>query len=190
MEALTSSDIELLDRPLPGAAVLAFTPRVDSRGWFTRTFCATQLERLGLPLQVAQANVSRSDRRGTLRGLHYQLPPSAEAKLVRCIAGAVHDVVLDLRAGSPTFGRHFAVELDENNGRAVFVPPGCAHGFLTLTDGALVLYFVSARYDPARERGVRFDDPAFAIRWPFPPAVVSDRDLSHPDFDPRRGVDI
>jgi len=184
VEAVIRSDIELLDRPLPGVALLAFDPRTDSRGWFSRAYCRRRLADLGIALDVVQANVSRSDRRGTLRGLHYQLPPSAETKLVRCLAGAVHDVVLDLRPGSPTFGRHFATRLDEHNARALLVPPGCAHGFLTLTDGAVVLYFVSAARDPARERGIRYDDPTFAIPWPFPPSIVSERDRSHPDFDP------
>lgn len=184
METVTLRDIELLASPLPGVALLAFHPRSDARGWFSRAFCREQLHHLGIDLDVVQANVSRSERRGTLRGLHYQLPPSAEVKLVRCLVGAIHDVVLDLRPSSPTFGRHFAVRLDETNARAVVVPPGCAHGFLTLTDSTVVLYLVSAAYDPARERGIRFDDPAFAIPWPFPPVIVSERDRAHPDFDP------
>lgn len=184
METLTRIDVAASPTPLPGVLLLTFARHDDARGWFSRTFCRHSLEQLGIHLDPVQANLSLSRRRGTLRGLHYQLPPSAETKLVRCVAGKVHDVVLDLRPDSPAFGRHLAVELDGRESRAILVPPGCAHGFLTLTDETLVLYFVSAAWDPSRERGIRFDDPAFAIRWPFPPAVVSARDLAHPDFDP------
>ncbi|GBD43047.1 dTDP-4-dehydrorhamnose 3,5-epimerase [bacterium HR40] len=184
VEGAAASELAVTPTTLPGVLLLTFPRHDDRRGWFGRAFCRDSLRHLGIDLDPVQANLSLSRRRGTLRGLHYQLPPSAETKLVRCLAGAILDVVLDLRPHSPTFGRHMAVELEGGAPRAVLVPPGCAHGFLTLTDDTLVLYFVSARYDPARERGVRFDDPTFAIRWPFPPEVVSDRDLAHPDFDP------
>ena len=176
--------LELLDDPLPGVFLFRLRPRRDERGFFARCFCRHELAALGVEADVRQANLSHSRRRGTLRGLHYQLPPSAETKIVRCLRGRIHDVVVDLRPDSPTFRRSFAAELGEEDGRAMVVPPGCAHGFLTLTDDVLVLYFVSAPYDPARERGLRWDDPAFAIPWPFPPKVVSERDRSHPDFDP------
>ncbi len=174
----------LIDRPLPGVLLLELEPRRDERGFFARCFCRRELAALGVEAAVCQANLSHSRRRGTLRGLHYQLPPSAETKIVRCLRGRIHDVVLDLRADSGCFGRSFGAELSEENGRAMVVPPGCAHGFLTLTDDVLVLYFVSAAYDPGRERGLRWNDPAFAIPWPFPPRVISARDRTHPDFDP------
>ncbi len=176
--------LRLLTEPLPGVLLVASEPRRDERGFFARCFCRQELAARGVDPGVAQANLSHSRRRGTLRGLHYQLPPSAETKIVRCLRGRIHDVVLDLREGSPGFGRHCAFELGEGDGRAVVVPPGCAHGFLTLTDDVLVLYFVSAAYDPERERGIRWNDPAFAVAWPFPPAVISERDRDHPDFDP------
>jgi dTDP-4-dehydrorhamnose 3,5-epimerase len=173
-----------LAEPLPGVRLLELTPRHDERGFFARAFCRTTLADLDVDLTVAQANLSRSTRRGTLRGLHYQLPPSAETKLVLCLSGAIWDCVLDLRESSPTFGRWTAAELSPDNHRAMLVPPGCAHGFLTLAPESLVLYFVSAAYDPVRERGVRWNDPTFAIDWPFEPSVVSARDRAHPDFAP------
>ena len=171
-------------RPLPGMLLLEAEPRADQRGFFARVFCREALRDLGAEPMVEQANLSYSAKRGTLRGLHYQLGSSAETKIVACVRGAIHDVVLDLRPASPTFRRWAAVELSAANGRLVVVPEGCAHGFLTLEDDSLAFYLVSAPYDPVRERGVRWDDPAFGIAWPFPPSVISDRDAAHPDFDP------
>lgn len=173
-----------IGEPLPGVRLLELAPRFDERGFFARAYCRATLADHEVDLPVAQANLSSSRARGTLRGLHYQLPPSAEIKLVLCLTGAVWDCVLDLRPGSPTFGRWAAEELSAANRRAMLVPEGCAHGFLTLEPDSLVLYMVSAAHDPARERGVRFDDPRFAIAWPFPPRVVSARDRAHPDFTP------
>lgn len=173
-----------IGEPLPGVRLLELAPRFDERGFFARAFCRTTLADLEADLEVAQANLSSSLARGTLRGLHYQLPPSAETKLVLCPAGAVWDCVLDLRPDSPSFGRWAAAELSATNHRAMLVPEGCAHGFLTLEPDSLVLYFVSAPHDPARERGVRWNDPRFAIAWPFEPTVISARDRAHPDFEP------
>ena len=171
-------------RPLPGMLVLEAEPRRDDRGSFARMFCLEELGELGVDGGVRQANISQTVRCQTLRGLHYQLAPSAETKVVSCMRGAIHDVVLDLRPDSPTFGRHAAVELSAENRRMVVVPEGCAHGFLTLEDHCDAFYLVSAAHDPARERGVRWNDPAFAIPWPFSPAAISERDSAHPDFDP------
>lgn len=171
-------------RPLPGVLVLEAEPRADQRGFFARLFCRAELAGLGKEARVEQANVSYSAQRGTLRGLHYQLGPSAESKLVTCLRGSLHDVVLDLRPGSPTYGRWAGIELSAANRRLVLVPEGCAHGFLTTEDDCLVFYLVTAAYDPLRERGVRWNDPAFGIVWPFPPTCLSERDASHPDFDP------
>lgn len=182
MAALSGGRFEVLARPLPGVLLLATRPQQDERGWFVRAFCQRELAALGVEREMAQANLSRSTRQGTLRGLHYQTGTSAETKLVRCVQGALWDVVLDLRPHSPSFGRHFAAELSAANHRLMVVPEGCAHGLLTLADDTLACYFVSACYDPARERGVRWNDPAFAIPWPFPPAVISARDASHPDY--------
>jgi dTDP-4-dehydrorhamnose 3,5-epimerase len=174
--------VRLLDRPLPGMLVLEAEPRADERGWFQRCFCRAELAALGVDAAVEQVNLSRSERRRTLRGLHYQAAPGAEAKIVTCLEGAVHDVVLDLRSRSPTFGRHAAVQLSPANRRILVVPAGCAHGFLTLAAGTQMLYLVTAAYDPALDRGVRWDDPAFAIPWPAAPEVISPRDAALPGF--------
>lgn len=184
MAVLKPRSFAVLARPMPGVLLLQAEQRRDERGYFARCFCRDELKALGIDRGVEQANLSLSTTRGTLRGLHYQVGSAAETKLVSCLQGALWDVVLDLRPGSPTFARHYAAELSAANRRMMVVPEGCAHGFLTLSDEALAFYFVSARYDPVRERGVRWDDPAFAIDWPFPPAVISARDRGHPDFDP------
>jgi len=176
--------MRLISSPLPGMMVLEAEPRVDERGFFQRCYCRRELAALGFPPDLAQANFSFSERAGTLRGLHHQLAPSAEAKLVVCLQGAVHDVVLDLRPDSPTYRCHAALELSPENRRVVLVPEGCAQGFLTLRDATSMLYLVTAPYDAARERGIRWDDPAFAIRWPRSPKVISPRDAALPDFDP------
>jgi dTDP-4-dehydrorhamnose 3,5-epimerase len=184
MASLTPRNLRIVARPIPGVALLTSDARRDERGWFARCFCRAELRELGIDRPVEQANMSSSLRRGTLRGLHYQLPPSAETKLVSCLQGSVYDVVLDLRPDSPTYTQHFGAELSAGNRRVMVVPEGCAHGFLTLEDSALILYFVSTPYDPVRERGIRWDDPTFAIDWPFAPEVVSDRDHAHPLFVP------
>lgn len=176
--------MRLISRPLPGMLVLQSEPRTDERGSFTRCFCRHELAAFGIAPDVEQANLSYSGRTGTLRGLHYQMAPSAETKVLTCVRGAVHDVVLDLRPSSPTYGRHASVELSATNARLVVVPEGCAHGFLTLRDDTLLLYLVSAAYDPVRERAVRWNDPAFAISWPAEPTVLSPRDAGAPDYDP------
>lgn len=176
--------MRLISRPLPGMLVLQTEPRTDERGFFARCFCRHELARFGVAPAVQQANLSFSERAGTLRGLHYQMAPSAETKVLTCLQGAVHDVVLDVRPSSPTFGRHAAVELSADNRRMVVVPEGCAHGFQTLRQDSLVLYLVSAAYDPVRERAIRWNDPAFAIGWPATPTVLSPRDAAAPDYDP------
>ena len=176
--------MRLLSQPLPGMLVLEGEPRRDERGWFQRCFCRAELAAWGLRADIAQANLSFSGQAGTLRGLHYQLGPSAESKLVTCLEGGVLDVVLDLRPDSPSYGRHAAVELAGGNHRSVLVPHGCAHGFLSTEPDTRMLYLVTAPFDPVRERGIRWNDPAFAIPWPFPPVVISPRDAALPDFDP------
>jgi dTDP-4-dehydrorhamnose 3,5-epimerase len=172
------------ETPLPGAFVIEPEPVRDSRGFFARVFCRKVFTDRGLVGDFVQVNNSLAVHRGTLRGLHYQLPPSAEVKLVRCVRGSLHDVILDLREDSPSFGKHFAVELSAENRRMLYVPKGFAHGFITLEDDTEALYFVDAFYDPARERGIRFDDPRFGIRWPLEPVVISDKDRGQRDFDP------
>lgn len=169
--------------PLPGACVIELEKRGDDRGFFARTFCADEFAERGLEHHFVQANDSLSASVGTLRGLHYQLHPYGEAKLVRCIRGRLYDVIVDLRPESPTFGRWQGVELSADNRLSLYVPPNFAHGFVTLDPGTEALYLVSARYAPEHERGLRWNDPYFDIQWPIVPAVMSDKDRSHPDFD-------
>ncbi len=166
--------------PLVGAHVVALDQIADERGFFARSFCARDFTAQGLAPVIAQANLSFNHVRGTLRGLHYQTAPAAEAKLVRCTAGAIWDVIVDLRPGSATFRQHFGVELSAANRQALYVPEMFAHGYLTLTDAAEVSYSVSEFYTPGAEAGYRHDDPALAITWPTPVAVISAKDAAWP----------
>jgi dTDP-4-dehydrorhamnose 3,5-epimerase len=170
--------------PLAGAFVVEPEPVEDERGLFARTWCRREWQARGLNAELAQCSVSFTTRAGTVRGLHYQAAPHAEAKLVRCTRGRIYDVIVDLRPDSPTFKRWTAVELGADDRRMLYVPEGCAHGFQTLADATEVFYQISAAYDPASQRGVRWDDPAFAIVWPDAPArIVSARDRAFPDFE-------
>jgi dTDP-4-dehydrorhamnose 3,5-epimerase len=166
---------------LDGAFVVEIDPRRDERGFFARTFCRDEFRARGLVDDFPQCSISFNARRATLRGMHYQEPPYAEVKLVRCTQGAIHDVIVDLRPGSPTRRRWVAVELSAGNRKALYIPEGLAHGFLTLEDETEVFYQISRPHRPEAARGVRYDDPAFAIRWPVPPAVIAERDRSYPD---------
>ena len=168
--------------PLPGAFVIAPERLHDERGWFARTFSRSDFEEHGLNPNVLQCNLSSSARRGTLRGMHYQRPPHAEAKLVRCARGAIYDVIVDLRPSSSAYRRHFGVRLDPTDDRMLYVPEGCAHGFLTLEDDTVVFYQMSHVYEPSAAAGVRWNDPAFGIAWPFAPTVMAERDRNYPDF--------
>ena len=174
---------------LRGALLLDLELHHDERGFFARTWSRSEFEEHGLNLRIEQCGVSFSPRRGTLRGMHYQAAPHEEAKLVRCAAGVIHDVIIDLRPSSATYTRWEAVELSAANRRMLYVPEGFAHGFLTLADDTEVSYQMSEAYRPEAARGVRWDDPAFAIAWPEPVRVISDRDASSPDYEPA-GVDI
>jgi dTDP-4-dehydrorhamnose 3,5-epimerase len=170
------------ETPLAGAYLIDSTPVEDDRGFFAYGFRADEFTARGLIPAIAQVNVSFTRQRGTLRGLHFQIPPHEEAKTIRCVRGAAYDVIVDLRSDSTTRGRWFATELTAENRRAVYVPPGFAHGFQTLTDDVEVLYFVSAYYTPSHYRGVRWDDPALAITWPLAPTRMHERDRTYPDF--------
>ena len=170
--------------PLDGAWIIDLERREDPRGWFARTFCRREFEAHGLEPVIAQANISWNPRKGTLRGMHYQVPPAAETKLVRCTRGALWDVIVDLRPDSPTFLRHFGVELTAENGRQLYVPELFAHGFLTLADDTEVAYQVGEFYSPGAERGIRHDDPALGIEWPVPVEVISEKDAAWPAFVP------
>lgn len=167
---------------IAGAFLVEPDPRVDDRGFFARTWCRREFAEQGLIAELAQISVAYTHRRGTLRGLHYQAEPHAEAKLVRCTQGAAFMVALDLRNESPSFGRWVGIELDPHNRRAMYVPPGCAQGYQTLTDATEILYQMSEFYAPGFGRGVRYNDPAFAVAWPLEPTLMSETDRNWPDF--------
>jgi dTDP-4-dehydrorhamnose 3,5-epimerase len=174
--------MKFTETKLKGAFVVEIAPVSDARGFFSRTYCAREFEEHGLKPTVVQANLSFNHRRGTLRGMHYQLPPAAETKLVRCTAGAVYDVIIDLRPSSPSYLQHFGIELSANNRMALYVPELFAHGYLTLSDGAEVAYQVGEFYTPGYERGLRYDDPKFGIEWPVGIEVISDKDAKWAPF--------
>ena len=165
---------------LAGAYLIHLEPRVDERGLFARTFCAREFGAQGLETAYVQTNISTNARAGTVRGLHFQRAPDAEVKLVRCVKGALYDVIVDMREGSSTYLRWFGAELSDNNGIAMYAPKGFAHGYQALTDGATVFYLVSAFYAPQAEGGLRFDDPKLAIKWPRAVSDVSDKDAQWP----------
>ncbi len=169
---------------LAGAYTIELQKKGDDRGFFARVFCCREFEELGLAGVFVQVNNSLSAVKGTLRGMHYQLAPKAETKLVRCIRGAMWDCIIDLRPDSPTFTRWCGAELSADNRRMMYVPKGFAHGFITLTDDVEAFYFVDEFYAPQAERGVRWNDPKFGIDWPVEPVVLSDKDGNHRDFDP------
>jgi dTDP-4-dehydrorhamnose 3,5-epimerase len=172
---------------LVGAYLVDLEPRGDERGFFARTFCEREFGERGLPVRFPQCNLSRNEKTGTLRGMHFQAaarPGDAEAKLVRAVSGAIYDVIVDLRPASPTYLQWIGVELSAETGRALFVPGGFAHGFLTLAPRTDVFYHMSDFYRPDRDRGFRWNDPRFDIRWPTPPAAISARDASYPDWSP------
>lgn len=168
--------------PLAGARLVLPEPRRDARGWFARLFCAEEFAREGLPTTFVQQNVSLSHRAGTLRGLHYQAAPHGEAKLVRCLRGAVFDVIVDLRPDSDTYLRWAGFDLTEDNLAQLLVPAGFAHGFQTLSEDSVVSYLVTHPYTPSAERGLRWDDPAIGIDWPRDVAEISDKDRTWPDL--------
>ena len=156
--------------------------RHDERGAFARSYCAGELRERGLCTAFEQQSISRTSRARTLRGLHFQAPPHAEAKLIRCTRGAVYDVLVDLRPGSPTLGRWWGMELTARDALTLYVPTGLAHGFVTLVDDCELHYQMSAAYEPSAAGGVRWDDPAFGIAWPVQPQLISERDRCFPDW--------
>ena len=170
------------ETPLKGAFLIDPERREDERGFFARTWCQREFEAQGLKTTWVQCNISFNQKKGTLRGMHYQAPPYSETKLVRCTEGAIYDVILDLRPDSPSFKRWIAVELTADNRRMLFIPEGFAHGFQTLVDSTEVFYQISAFYAPAYVRGVRWDDPAFGIAWPPDERTISERDRNYPGF--------
>ncbi len=170
---------------LAGAFIIELEKLEDERGFFARAWCQKEFEAQGLVSRFVQCNVSFNKKRGTLRGMHYQVAPYEEVKLVRCTRGAIYDVIIDLRPDSPTYTQWLGVELTADNYRMLYVPEGCAHGYQTLTDNAEVFYQVSQFYAPQCERGVRWDDPVFNIEWPIDhPIILSEKDRRWPDFKP------
>lgn len=183
--------MKLIPTPLTGLHIIQHTPTSDARGKFARLFCEQEMATIRSHLHFTQINFSQTSLCGSLRGLHYQRPPTAEAKIVRCLHGRVFDVAVDLRAGSPTFLRWHGVELSDENAMALFIPEGFAHGFQTLTDQAHLLYMHTAPWAPECEAGLRFDDPRLAIHWPLPVGEVSERDRNHMLIDHAfRGVNV
>jgi dTDP-4-dehydrorhamnose 3,5-epimerase len=179
--------VKFIETGLPGAFVVEPEWLADERGFFARTWCAEEFAAHGLKDVLLQCSVSFNRRQGTLRGMHYQRPPREEAKLVRCTAGAVYDVIVDLRVDSPTYLRHFAVELTQANRQALYVPEGFAHGFQTLADDTEVFYQMSEVFAPECAAGYRWNDPAFGLEWPLEVSVISERDRTYPDL-PRAAV--
>lgn len=174
---LTFSETEL-----EGVVVIESEPSVDERGAFARTYCRREFADHGIDFAPVQVSVSSNVRRGTLRGLHFQAPPQPEAKLVLCLRGSAFDVAADVRPGSPTYGRWTSVELSTAGRRAIYVPPGYAHGFQTLEDDTELLYLISELYEPSLQRGVRWDDATLGIAWPLEPSSISERDRDFPDL--------
>ena len=174
--------MQFTETQLPGVFVIELERHEDDRGWFARTWCREEFAKHGLPVEMAQSSISHNARRGTLRGMHFQMAPHAEAKLIRCVAGAVHDVALDLRPDSPTFKQSFATELSVENGRALFLPEGIAHGFQTLADDSTLHYQMTVPYVVEASTGVHWNDPAFDLEWPVAEPILSERDQAWPDF--------
>ena len=166
---------------LPGVHLLEPERHADVRGFFARTWCAGELKEHGLEAELCQASVSYNHKKGTLRGLHYQAPPHAEVKLVRCTRGALFDVAVDIRPDSPSFRKWVGVELTADNGKALYIPKGFAHGFYTLADATEVEYLISTEYRPEAGRGLRYNDAFFSIAWPGPADVIAERDSNYPD---------
>jgi dTDP-4-dehydrorhamnose 3,5-epimerase len=172
--------MKFIAAPLDGSYVVKPEPFRDERGWFARTYCANEFQQIGHASQWVQMNHSYTAKKGTVRGMHYQLPPFKEIKLVRCIRGKVFDVIIDVRSGSSTFLHWFGAELSDVNMDMLYIPAGFAHGFQTLTDDCELIYHHSAFYTPGAEAGIKYDDPKVNIRWPLPVSSASDRDKNHP----------
>ncbi len=174
-----------------GLYTISLEPKTDSRGWFARTFCKKEFAEIGFEGEWKQINQSYTKSIGTLRGLHFQYPPYQEIKLIRCIRGRVFDVAVDIRNGSKTFMKWFSIELSDKNKTMIFIPPGFAHGFLTLSNNCELIYHHSEFYTPESEGSIRFDDPAINIHWPQKIKIISSKDSSHPDLDKNfKGINL
>ncbi|MEW6103856.1 MAG: dTDP-4-dehydrorhamnose 3,5-epimerase [bacterium] len=172
--------MKFIEIPLSGAYIIEIEPAFDERGFFARTFCKNEFKNKGLNPNIAQQSISYNKRKGTIRGMHYQNAPYQEVKIVSCIKGEIFDVIVDLRKDSPTYCQWFSILLSDENYKMLYIPKWFAHGFQTLKDDTIVLYQMSEFYYSEYQRGVRWDDPAFKIKWPFPPSVISERDKGYP----------
>jgi dTDP-4-dehydrorhamnose 3,5-epimerase len=171
------------ETPLKGAYTIELEPYQDNRGLFARTFCKKEFQKIGHNKEFVQFNHSATIQKGTIRGMHYQVPPGAEIKLIRCIRGKVYDAIIDIRYQSPTFLKYFAIELDEENMKMIYVPEGFAHGFQTLENNTQLIYHHTQFYNPGHERGIRYNDPAIDIKWPLEPVNITEKDSSYPLID-------
>ena len=172
--------MKFIQTPLNGAYVVELEPFRDERGFFARTFCKRDFSVIGHHQEFVQFNHSMTRYKGTIRGMHYQVPPSAEIKLIRCIVGEVYDVIIDIRKDSPTFLNHYGIVLSNENLKMIYVPEGFAHGFQTLSDNTQMIYHHTAYYNPEYERGLRYNDPVFGIKWPMPPTNLTEKDQKYP----------
>ena len=176
--------MKFLKAEIPGAYVIETDRHEDDRGFFGRSFCRDEFQQHGIPFEIVQSGISFNRRKGTVRGMHFQVAPKEEPKLIRCTRGSLHDVLVDLRRDSPTYCRSFSFQLTAENRLALYAPPGVAHGFQTLEDETEIFYELGQTYAPDLARGFRWNDPAFAIRFPLPITVISEQDLSYVDFKP------
>lgn len=172
--------MKFIETKLKGAFIITPDLIEDERGFFARTFCQKEFAKIGFHKQIVQINHSVTRQKGVIRGMHYQLPPASETKIIRCVQGEVFDVMIDIRAGSPTFMQWHGVELSKDNMRMVYIPEGFAHGFQTIADNAELIYHHSAFYSPEYEHGLKFDDPVLAIHWTLPAGYVSSKDQNYP----------
>lgn len=172
--------MKFIPTSIENAYVIEWEGSQDQRGSFTRIFCAREFRERGLNWKIAQANLCFTKEKGTLRGMHYQIPPAEESKLVRCVRGSIFDVIVDMRADSPTFLKHFGVLLSAENRRALYIPPLCAHGYQSLTDHTEILYQTGGFYSPEYERGLRYNDPTLNLEWPLSVSVISEKDANWP----------
>jgi dTDP-4-dehydrorhamnose 3,5-epimerase len=175
--------MKFTELPLKGAYTIDLEKMEDVRGFFARYWCKNEFEEFGLDANIVQINNSMSRYKGTLRGLHFQFPPKAETKIVRCIYGTIWDVIVDIRESSPTYGKWYGTELNDNNRTMMYVPKGFAHGFQTLVDNVELLYFHSEFYSQKHESGLSYNDKTIAIDWPLPVSEISERDKSHPNLN-------
>ena len=174
--------MRFIELPLPGSYLIDLEPEIDERGFFARFFCKNDYDQLGLDSKINQMNNSFSKFKGTIRGIHHQLPPKSETRIVRCLTGSLWDLILDLRKESPTFGKWHGEKISGDSKRMIYIPKGFGHGFMTLEDNTEVLYLTTESYSPEHERVIRWNDPNFGIKWPLNPEVISEKDQNAIDF--------